>query len=163
MGANDETDKEILQRMQKIYKKSDLKRTYLSAFTPIEETEFASKEACSTDRTAKLYNADSLINQYHYDVKELVFDENDKLSLTQDPKILAAKNMDIFPVEINSAPLVELMRVPGIGVKSAHEIISIRKKTPFSNKEQLRKLGVVVDRAEPFIKISGEYQTTFDF
>ena len=119
VGANDETDKEILQRMQKIYKKSDLKRTYFSAFTPIEETEFASKEACSTDRTAKLYNADSLINQYHYDVKD--------------------------------------------GVKSAHEIISIRKKTPFSNKEQLRKLGVVVDRAEPFIKISGEYQTTFDF
>ena len=149
--------------MEKIYKKSDLKRTYFSAFTPIEETEFSNKMACSTDRTAKLYNADSLLNDYHYKVKELVFDENDKLSLDQDPKILAAKNMDIFPVEINSAPFVELIRVPGIGVKSAREIISIRKKMPFSNKEQLRKLGVVVDRAEPYIKISGEYQTTFDF
>ena len=149
--------------MEKIYKNSDLKRTYFSAFTPIEETELGNKNACSTDRTAKLYNADSLINEYHYNVKELVFDENDKLSLDQDPKILAAKNMNIFPVEINSAPLVELIRVPGIGVKSAHEIISIRKKTPFSNKEQLKKLGVVVDRAEPYIKISGEYQTTFDF
>jgi predicted DNA-binding helix-hairpin-helix protein len=149
--------------MEKIYKKSDLKRTYFSAFTPIEETEFSNKMACSTDRTAKLYNADSLLNDYHYKVKELVFDENDKLSLDQDPKILAAKNMDIFPVEINSAHFVELIRVPGIGVKSAREIISIRKKMPFSNKEQLRKLGVVVDRAEPYIKISGEYQTTFDF
>ena len=77
--------------------------------------------------------------------------------------LLAAREMDIFPVEINSAPLVELIRVPGIGVKSARQIISIRKKMPFSNKEQLRKLGVVVDRAEPYIKISGEYQTTFDF
>ena len=96
-------------------------------------------------------------------MKELVFDENDKLLLDQDPKILAAKNMDIFPVEINSAPLIELVRVPGIGIKSAKQIISIRKKSPFSNKEQLRKLGVVVDRAEPYIKISGEYQTTFDF
>ena len=163
VGANDESDKEILSRMEKIYKKSDLKRTYFSAFTPIEETEFSNKMACSTDRTAKLYNADSLLNDYHYKVKELVFDENDKLSLDQDPKILAAKNMDIFPVEINSAPFVELIRVPGIGVKSAREIISIRKKMPFSNKEQLRKLGVVVDRAEPYIKISGEYQTTFDF
>ena len=149
--------------MEKIYKKSDLKRTYFSAFTPIGDTEFENKDACSTDRTAKLYNADSLLNDYHYKVKELVFDENDKLSLTQDPKILAAKNMYIFPVEINSAPLIELIRVPGIGVKSAREIISIRKKKPFSNKEQLRKLGVVVDRAEPYIKISGEYQTTFDF
>ncbi|MDO5823471.1 radical SAM protein [Methanobrevibacter sp.] len=163
IGANNESDKEILSRMEKLYKKSNLKRTYFSAFTPVEETEFMNKEACSTDRTAKLYNADSLLNEYNYKVKELVFDENDKLSLTQDPKILAAKNMNIFPVEINSAPLVELIRVPGIGVKSARRIISIRNKIPFSNKEQLRKLGVIVDRAEPYIKISGEFQTTFDY
>ena len=163
VGANGESDKEILERMEKIYKKSDLKRTYFSAFTPIEETEFSKKEACSTDRTTKLYNADSLLNDYHYNVKELIFDENDKLSLTQDPKILAAKNMDIFPVEINRAPLVELIRVPGIGVKSAREIISIRKKIPFTSEQQLKKLGVVVERAKPYIKIDGEYQTTFDF
>ena len=163
VGANGESDKEILERMEKIYKKSDLKRTYFSAFTPIEETEFSKKEACSTDRTTKLYNADSLLNDYHYNVKELIFDENDKLSLTQYPKILAAKNMDIFPVEINRAPLVELIRVPGIGVKSAREIISIRKKMPFTSEQQLKKLGVVVERAKPYIKIDGEYQTTFDF
>lgn len=163
VGANSESDREILSRMEKIYKKSELKRTYFSAFTPIQDTEFGSKDACSTDRTAKLYNADSLLNDYHYNVKELVFDNEDNLLLTKDPKILAAENMDIFPVEINSAPFVDLIRVPGIGIKSAREIISIRKKLPFSNKEQLRKLGVVVDRAEPYIKISGEYQTTFDF
>ena len=162
VGANSESDLEILSRMEKIYKKSNLKRTYFSAFIPIEETELGNREACSTDRTAKLYNADSLLNDYHYSVKELVFDENDKLSLSQDPKILAAENMDIFPVEINTAPFIELIRVPGIGVKSAREIMSIRKKMPFSNKEQLRKLGVVVDRSEPYIKISGEYQTTLD-
>ena len=162
IGANDESDKEILQRMEKIYKKSELKRTYFSAFTPIEGTEFKNKDSCSTDRTAKLYNADSLVNEYHYNVKELVFDNDDNLLLTQDPKILAAENMDIFPVEINHAPLIELIRVPGIGTKSAKKIISIRKKTPFTNKEQLRKLGVIVDRAEPYIKISGEYQTTFN-
>jgi Predicted DNA-binding protein with the Helix-hairpin-helix motif len=163
VGANGESDKEILSRMAKIYNNSNLKRTYFSAFSPVEGTEFASKEACSTDRTAKLYNADSLLNDYHYKVKELIFDENDQLSLTHDPKILAAENMDIFPVEINTAPLIELIRVPGIGVKSAREIISIRKKSPFTSKEQLKKLGVVVNRAEPYIKISGEYQTRFDF
>ena len=162
VGANGESDKEILKRMEKIYKNSKLKRTYFSAFTPIDETDFENKEACSTDRTSKLYNADSLLNDYHYKVNELVFDDNDKLSLTTDPKILAAKNMDIFPVEINAAPFVELIRVPGIGVKSAREIISIRKKRPFTNINQLKKLGVVVLRAEPYIKISGEYQTTFD-
>ncbi|MBE6499947.1 MAG: radical SAM protein [Methanobrevibacter thaueri] len=162
VGANDESDKEILTRMEKIYKNSNLKRTYFSAFTPIEETELGDKDPCSTDRTGKLYNADSLVNEYHYKVKELVFDSDDNLLLTQDPKILAAENMDIFPVEINNAPLVELIRVPGIGIKSAKKIISIRKKIPFTNKEQLRNLGVVVNRAEPYIKISGEYQTTFN-
>ena len=163
VGANSESDREILQRMEKIYKKSDLKRTYFSAFTPIEGTEMGTKSACSTDRTAKLYNADSLLNDYHFSVKELVFDENDKLSLNEDPKILSAEKMKIFPVEINSAPYTHLIRVPGIGTKSARKIISIRKNVPFTDKEQLKKLGVVVDRAEKYIKLDGEYQSTLDF
>lgn len=70
--------------------------------------------------------------------------------------------MDIFPVEINSAPYIELIRVPGIGVKSAKNIISIRKKIPFKNKEELKKLGVVIDRAEKYIKIDGEFQSSLE-
>ena len=163
VGANSESDREILQRMEKIYKKSNLKRTYFSAFTPIEGTELASKSECSTERTGKLYNADSLLNDYNFKLSELVFDENDKLSLTKDPKISAAENMNIFPVEINTAPYVDLIRVPGIGTKSARKIITIRKKMPFTKKEELKKLGVVVDRAEKYIKIDGAYQTTLDF
>ena len=162
IGANDESDKEILHRMEKIYNKTKLKRTYFSAFSPIEETDFENREACSTDRTAKLYNADSLLNDYNFKLKELVFDENNQLSLTQDPKILAAENMDIFPVEINTAPFIELIRVPGIGIKSARKIISIRKKIPFKNKNELKKLGVVVDRAEKYIKIDGAYQSLLE-
>ena len=162
VGANNESDKEILKRMEKIYKNTKLKRTYYSAFIPINETDFENKKACSTDRTTKLYNADSLLNDYHYKVNELVFNNDDKLSLDRDPKILAAEKMNIFPVEINNAPFIELIRVPGIGLKSAREIISIRKKIPFTKKEQLKKIGVVVNRAEPYIKISGEYQSTFD-
>lgn len=163
VGANNETDKEILGRMEKIYKKTDLKRSYFSAFSPVEGTEFENKKECSTDRTAKLYHTDSLLNSYKYKLKELVFEKDDKLSLETDPKILAANNMDIFPIEINLAPFVELIRVPGIGVKSAKKIIAIRKKHKFQNKEELRKLGVVVERAEPYIKISGEFQTALEY
>jgi predicted DNA-binding helix-hairpin-helix protein len=159
VGANNETDREILNRMEKIYKKSNLKRTYFSAFSPIEKTEFENKEACSTDRTAQLYHADSLLNDYKYNLKELYFDDNDQLLLNEDPKILAARKMDIFPIEINTAPYTELIRVPGIGVKSARKIINIRKKKLFENKEDLRKLGVVVDRAEGYIKLKGQYQS----
>lgn len=162
VGANNETDKEILTRMSKIYKKSNLKRTYFSAFSPVEETEFKDKEPCDVGRTNKLYNADSLLNSYKYNVRELVFDDDDRLDLTQDPKILAANSMDIFPVEINRSTYRELIRVPGIGTKSARKIINIRKKQPFTSKEDLKKLGVAVNRAEPYIKIKGEYQSGLD-
>lgn len=162
VGANNETDKEILTRMSKIYKKSNLKRTYYSAFSPVEDTEFKNKEPCSVCRTNKLYNADALLNTYNYNIHEIAFDDNDTLDLNYDPKILSAENMDIFPVEINNAPFIELIRVPGIGVKSAKRIINIRKKQPFSSKNDLKKIGVVVDRAEPYIKINGEYQSGLD-
>ena len=91
-----------------------------------------------------------------------LFDENDLLYLNEDPKILAAKEMDIFPVEINSAPYTELIRVPGIGPKSARRIMNIRKKMPFKKLSELQKLGVVIKRAEPYIKLDGNYQTALD-
>ena len=162
VGANDETDLEILKRMESLYKKVDLRRSYFSAFSPVEGTEFENKESCNTDRTAKLYHADALISDYKFDVKELVFDENDKLSLKEDPKILAAREMDIFPVEINYASYKKLIRVPGIGPKSARKIMAIRKNKPFKKLEELQRIGVVVKRAEPYIKLDGNYQSALD-
>ena len=162
IGANNETDQEILKRMESIYNKVDMQRTYFSAFSPVEGTELENKVAESTKRTAQLSHADALINEYKFKLREIVFNDNNNLSFDEDPKILAARKMDIFPVEINSAPYVELIRVPGIGVKSAKKIISIRKKIPFENMSDLKKLGVVIKRAEPFIQIEGNYQATFD-
>ena len=162
VGANDETDLEILKRMESLYKKVDLKRSYFSAFSPVEGTEFEKKESCNTDRTAKLYHADALLNLYKFDVKELVFDDNDKLYLNEDPKILAAREMDIFPVEINHAPYNHLIRVPGIGTKSARTIMTVRKNKPFKKMEELQRIGVVIKRAEPYIKLDGNYQTALD-
>lgn len=135
---------------------------YYSGFTPIEGTEFEKKDSCNSQRVGKLYNADSLLNDYNYKLKELVFEDDDRLSLDTDPKILAANNMNIFPVEINSAPFIDLIRVPGIGVKSAKKIISIRKKYRFTKKEELKRLGIAVNRAEKYIKLDGEYQPSLD-
>jgi predicted DNA-binding helix-hairpin-helix protein len=161
IGANDETDEEILKRMESLYNKFNLRRTYFSAFTPVQGTELENREAQSTERTAQLYHADALLSEYKFKKNEIVFDENGQLSLSEDPKILAAQEMDIFPVEINSAPYIELIRVPGIGTKSAKKIINIRKKMPFKKLSDLKKIGVVTKRAEPYIKIEGKYQTTF--
>lgn len=120
------------------------------------------KDSCNSQRVGRLYNADSLLNDYNYKLKELVFEDDDRLSLDIDPKILAASNMNIFPVEINSAPFIDLIRVPGIGVKSAKKIISIRKKYKFTKKEELKRLGIAVNRAEKYIKLDGEYQPSLD-
>ena len=162
IGANDETDKEVLTRMENLYNKVDLRRSYFSAFTPVEGTDLEKREACNTDRTAQLYHADALLNEYNFKLKEIIFNNNDLLSLNEDPKILAAREMNIFPVEINSAPYKELIRVPGIGPKSARKIITIRKKMPFEKLSDLQKLGVVTKRAEPYIKLGGKYQSALD-
>jgi len=162
VGANDETDLEVLSRIKSLYKKYDLARSYFSAFSPVEGTDFEKKEECNKQRTSKLYNADALLNTYKFGLDELVFEENSQLSLDDDPKYLAALQRDIFPLEINSAPFYELIRVPGIGTISAKRVMSIRKKKPFKKLEELRRLGVVVDRAEPFIKLDGNYQVALD-
>ena len=162
VGANDESDFEILKRMDSLYKKVDLRRSYFSAFSPVEGTEFEKKDGCNTDRTAQLYHADALISDYKYDLKEMVFDDNDQLYLNEDPKILAAREMDIFPVEINTAPYDQLIRVPGIGPKSGKRILRIRRNKPFTKLEELQRIGVVVKRAEPYIKLSGNYQSALD-
>ena len=96
IGANDETDFEVLKRVDELYKKVNLQTSYFSPFTPIEGTDLEGHEACSNRRTAQLYHANALVNDYHFKMDEMVFDENDLLYLNEDPKILAAKEMDIF-------------------------------------------------------------------
>jgi len=162
VGANDETDEEILKRVKSLYKKTNLHRSYFSAFSPVEGTDLEKKEECNKLRTNQLYHADALLNLYKFDTKELIFEDTGQLSLDEDPKILAAKKMDIFPLEINQASFYELIRVPGIGTISGKRIIAIRQKQPFKNIEELKKLGVIVDRAEPYIKLGGNYQTALD-
>jgi predicted DNA-binding helix-hairpin-helix protein len=162
IGANDESDQDILSSLKSFYKDLKIKRSYFSAFDPVIGTEFENKEKCSSKRTAQLYHAEALINSYKFNTNELIFDNNGLLLENEDPKYLAALEMDIFPVEINSAPLNELLRVPGIGPKSASKIINIRKKMPFKNINELKRLGVVINRAEPFIKLKGNFQTSLD-
>ena len=144
IGANDETDLEVLKRVDDLYKKVNLQTSYFSPFTPVEGTDLEGHDACSSRRTAQLYHANALVNDYHFKMDEMVFDENDLLYL------------------INTAPYTELIRVPGIGPKSAGRIMNIRKKMPFKKLSELQKIGVVIKRAEPYIKLGGNYQTALD-
>ncbi|MDR2966651.1 MAG: helix-hairpin-helix domain-containing protein [Methanobacteriaceae archaeon] len=162
IGANNDSDFDVLEQIKSLYKKVNLKRSYFSSFSPVEGTEFENKEESNKKRASQLYHADALLNSYNFDVGELVFNDEGLLSLDEDPKYLAALEKDIFPLEINAANYHDLIRVPGVGTMSAKRIIAIRKKKQFQKMEELKTLGVVVKRAEPFIKIGGNYQTALD-
>jgi putative DNA modification/repair radical SAM protein len=165
VGACDETDQEILKRVLWLYEKLDIKRSYFSPFEPFKNTPLENQEEPPPKRTSRLYQADYLINSYGFDLGELVFDDKGDLGLDDDPKYCSAMaHRELFPVEINQAPYQELLRVPGIGKISAKRIIRARKGgKSFKKFEELKNIGVVVKRAEPFIKLNKNYQTTLEF
>ncbi|MCZ3365712.1 MULTISPECIES: putative DNA modification/repair radical SAM protein [Methanobacterium] len=165
IGATDENDEEILSMTKKLYDKLELKRSYFSAFSPLEDTPLENHEIPHPKRTSRLYQADFLLNSYGFNLDELVFDENGNIDTQIDPKYsFALNNMDLFPTEINEASYDELIRVPGIGKISAKRIITLRKRgRRFEKLEELQDLGVAVKRAEPFIKLNKSYQATLGF
>ena len=162
VGASDESDSDILQRVDWLYEKMGIKRSYFSPFTSMKNTPLENRIEPDPKRTSRLYQADYLVKSYGYDIKELVFEEDGNLTLEIDPKYSAAlSNRDIFPVEINSASYKELLRVPGIGKISARRIIESRKQDIcFKNLEELKNIGVITSRAETFVKLNSSYQTT---
>lgn len=162
VGANDENDEDILKRVKWLYDKFNIKRSYFSTFQSLEDTPLEKRSSADPVRSSRLYQADALLNSYNFKLKELVFEEDGDLNLQEDPKYLAAQNMDIFPLELNQAKYKNLIRVPGIGPISARRIITLRKKQALEKVEELKKMGVVVERAQPFIKIQGTYQSSLD-
>ncbi len=162
IGASDETDADILKRVDWLYKKMDIKRSYFSSFNSIEGTPLENRTEPHPKRTSRLYQADYLVKYYGFDLKELVFEDNGNMQLEIDPKYSAAlSNIDMFPVEVNSASYRELLRVPGIGKISARRILEFRKRNLlFKNMEDLKNIGVSIKRAETFVKLNNSYQST---
>lgn len=165
VGATDETDQEILEKTHFLQEKMDIKRSYFSAFEPIENTPLESHAEPHAKRTSRLYQADYLIQHYGFDLDELVFQEDGNLKVERDPKYyVALSNQDQFPVNVNDVPYDELIRVPGIGRISARRIIKSRNDGKyFKRLEELKKMGVIIKRAEPFIKLNKNYQSTLEF
>lgn len=143
----------------------DIKRSYFSTFEPMKHTSLEFREGPSPKRSPRLYQADFLLNSYGFSLDELVFNEEDNLKLDVDPKYYSAlSHKELFPVEINEAHYQELLRVPGIGKVSAARIVRDRKLgTCFEKLEDLKNIGVVTSRAEPFIKLNKKYQSTLEF
>lgn len=159
IGATPETDYQIIQVAESLYQKFDLKRVFYSAFIHVNEDSALparSEEGPPLLREHRLYQADWLLRYYGFEAKELLSEENPNFNVLLDPKCnWALKHLELFPVEINRAEYETLLRVPGIGYKSAGRIVKARR-TAVLGFEDLKKIGVVLKRALYFITCSGK-------
>lgn len=155
IGATPDSDKQILKLSHFLYTKFGLKRVYYSAYTPVNtDTRLPTLTTPPLKREHRLYQADWLLRFYHFEVDEF-FDRSPFLDERFDPKTWwALTHREVFPVEVSTADYETLLRVPGIGVKSAKRIISARKHGALSF-DALRKIGVVMKRAQFFITCHG--------
>jgi predicted DNA-binding helix-hairpin-helix protein len=155
VGAVGDTDRELLSTSQRLYQQYKLKRTYYSAFTPIPDTPLENQPPSSPIREHRLYEASFLIRDYGFDVEDLQFDKSGNLPTHRDPKLLWAEHNLSQPVEINKANRLELLRIPGIGVKGATAIISARRNNLIRHLSELRPMGININRAAPYILLNG--------
>lgn len=158
IGATPDTDYQILNLTEGLYKKYKLKRVFFSAYLPVAENSLL--PALDTKpplwREHRLYQADWLLRFYDFSARELLDQQHQNFNPYLDPKCnWALNNMDFFPVDVNRAPYQNLLRVPGIGVTSAKRIVAVRR-TAALNFDSLKKIGVVVKRAQYFITCNGK-------
>ena len=158
IGATPETDLKIIKLSESLYNSLKLKRVYYSAYISVnEDRNLPTLSTPPLLRENRLYQADWLLRFYGFKADELLNEQNPNFNTLLDPKCdWALRNIDHFPVEVNTASYYTLLRVPGIGVISAKRIITARRECKL-NFDTLKKLGVVLKRARYFITCSGKY------
>lgn len=157
IGASPESDAHILKLTEGLYSAYKMKRVYYSSYIPANfDTSLLPVVAAPKIREHRLYQADWLLRFYGFTADEIT-ENSGNLSLEHDPKCAwALRHMEFFPVEINSAPIERLLRVPGIGVKTASRILLARKNTKLGF-DDLKRLRVVMKRAVHFITCGGKF------
>lgn len=158
VGATDDTDYKILNLSEALYKKYGLKRVFYSAYIPVVSSPLlpALQTKPPLLREHRLYQADWLLRFYGFQASELLDEQHQNFNPYVDPKCNWALNhMELFPVEVNKAPLDMLLRVPGIGVTSAKRILAARRVSTLDF-AGLKKIGVVLKRAQYFITCRGK-------
>ncbi len=158
VGATPESDRHILSLTQSLYDKYHLKRVFYSAYMPVSTSPLLPAPQDFQPpllREHRLYQADWLLRYYHFRAEEILDESQPDLDPRMDPKCCwALRHLDFFPVEVNRADYEALLRVPGIGVRSARRILTARRAGPLTF-EGLKRLGVVLKRAQYFLTCSG--------
>ncbi|MDR1743843.1 MAG: putative DNA modification/repair radical SAM protein [Dysgonamonadaceae bacterium] len=153
IGATPDSDHQILSLASKLYKRPTFKRVYYSGYIPVNTSDNRLPVLSTPPlvRENRLYQADWLMRFYGFGANEMVDDAQPNLDLEIDPKMAwALRHPEYFPVDVNTAPHEMILRVPGIGVKSAMLIVASRKYGRLTS-AQLKKMGVVMKRAQYFI------------
>ncbi|MDR2096788.1 MAG: putative DNA modification/repair radical SAM protein [Treponema sp.] len=165
VGASADDDRQIIALSSSLYRKFSLRRVYYSAFMPIHlpgggglpDPRLPDIPSPPLAREHRLYQADWLIRFYHFTGGEIFGEGESFLDGNLDPKTAwALRRLDFFPVEVNRACYEELLRVPGIGAKTARIILE-RRRSHTLDFEGLRRLGVILKRARYFITCSGTF------
>jgi len=155
-GGSGESDLELLTTTNYLYCNLRLRRAYYSPFNPIEDTPLENQAPTPVIREHRLYQASFLLRDYGFDLEELPFEAGGQLPLQTDPKLAwAQKNLTEAPIEINRADRQILMRVPGIGLKGAEAILQARRQNKIRDISSLRTLGILPERASPFLLFDG--------
>jgi predicted DNA-binding helix-hairpin-helix protein len=157
VGGGQETDLELLSTAEFLYRHLHLQRTYFSAFHPVPDTPLENLPAEDPMRQHRLYQASFLFRDYGFDLEDLPFGADGNLPLALDPKLAwAEQNLLHSPVEVNKADHHQLLRVPGIGPKSARNILQERRKGTLRTLPDLRKIGVRTKTMEPYVLLDGQ-------
>lgn len=153
IGATPDSDKQILTLASGLYNQNRLKRVYYSGYNPtnLYDNRLPALASPPLKREHRLYQADWMLRFYQFTVDEIVNDSHPDLDLAFDPKLAyALRNPQLFPIDVNRAPVHLLLRIPGVGPNSVKRIVAARRFRKL-NSENLRKIGVVMKRAQYFI------------
>ncbi|MBW2504582.1 MAG: putative DNA modification/repair radical SAM protein [Deltaproteobacteria bacterium] len=158
IGASPETDRTILSLSEQLYRDMSLRRIYYSAYMPVSpDNRLPQLATPPLRREHRLYQADWLLRFYGFRAAELLDEARPNFNLDLDPKSdWALRHLEQFPVDVNHADYLCLLRVPGLGVRSARRIIKARRVAKLSG-DDLGKLGVVMKRARWFLIAQGRY------
>lgn len=164
IGATPEDDYHILNLADDLYRDKNLKRVYYSGYVPIQtDQRIPEKLKVPRIRENRLYQADWLMRFYQYKVDEIIDDQQPFLDLQMDPKLAyALRNFHLFPMDINAVDYSQILRIPGIGIKSAKKIWQARKFTKL-REYHLKSIGVVWSKAKYFVKTADRTYDSLNF
>lgn len=160
-GSSEETDRTIMNLSKAMYKKYELSRVYYTAFqykNPAKGYDELPYTATPVWRVRRLYQADRLLQLYHFTPDDITPEEAPNLTAEHDPKMSwALRNIHLFPVEVNTADYEELLRIPGIGLTFAQKIIRARRYGTITH-QTLRRIGVYMNKSTYFLTCNGRYE-----